>query len=190
MCSEARVAGSAGADQTRDTDPIIGLGGDGDSIHSKASPLPLPSPATRAGTWDQCAGSVAHDLLTSEEAASMRITARLPAAWWWCWVGGSGQREDGRAGVALVGSEEPGHRVEPGVCPGLTCPREVDKAKAKGRVRVDRPIPRGVLEDEEQTASPRGGGAPARGSSLRSFSAQPSQAGSPCLSPKGRLTVN
>ena len=81
VCSEARVAGSAGPDQTRDTDPIIGLGGDGDSIHSKASPWPLPSPATRPGTWGQCAGSVAHDLLTSEEAASMRITARLPAAW-------------------------------------------------------------------------------------------------------------
>ena len=47
----------------------------------------------------------------------------------------------GGLGAALVGSEEPGHRVEPGVCPGLTCPREVDKAKAKGRVRVDRPIP-------------------------------------------------
>lgn len=99
----ARVAGSAGPDQTGDTDPIIGLGGDGDSIHSKAPPLPLPSPATRVGTWGRCAGSVAHDLLTSEEAASVRITARLPAAWWWCQMGGSGQREDGRAGGSSGG---------------------------------------------------------------------------------------
>lgn len=56
----------------------------------------------------------------------------------------------GRLGAALVVSEEPGHHVEPGVCPGLTCPQEVDKGKAKGRVRVDRLTPRGVLEDKEQ----------------------------------------
>lgn len=62
---------------TGDTDPIIGLGGEGGSIHSKASPLPLPSPATRAGTRGRRGGSVAHDLLTSGEAVSMRVTARL-----------------------------------------------------------------------------------------------------------------
>ena len=84
-------------------------------------------------------------------------------------------------------SEDPGHRVEPGVCPGLTCPQEVGKRTAKGRVWVDRLIPRGVLEDKEQTASPRGGGAAARGSGLRSFSAQPSPTGSPCLSRKGEI---
>lgn len=76
--------------------------------------------------------------------------------------------------------------MEPGVCPGLTCPQEVDKRTAKGRVWVDRLIPRGVLEDKEQ-ASPRGGRATAHGSGFRSFSAQTSPTGSPFLSRKREI---
>ena len=38
---------------------------------------------------------MAHDLLTSEEAASTGIVARLPAAWCWCGTGRSLQCEDG-----------------------------------------------------------------------------------------------
>ena len=186
MCSEARVAGSAGPDQTRDTDPIIGLGGDGDSIHSKASPWPLPSPATRPGTWGQCAGSVAHDLLTSEEAASMRITARLPAAWWWCRVGGSGQREDGRAGGSsggLRGARAPCGAW--GVSWGHLSPGG-GQGESKGQSQGGQANPESSWRTRSRRLL-RGGGAPACGSGLRSFSAQPSPAGSPCLSRKGEI---
>lgn len=95
----------------------------------------------------------------------------------------------GGLGAALVGSEEPGHRVEPGVCPGLTCPQEVDKGKARGRVRVDRLTPRGVLENKGQTASPGGGHQHVAAVCGPSRPNPPRQA-PPASLARGRLTFN
>lgn len=88
-----------------DMDPITGLGGDGGSIHPRRPHCPFP-------VLPRGLAPGAHALLTSGEAASMHVTARLhrslvvvPDGSVWAARGWGG------LGAALVVSEEPGQRV-------------------------------------------------------------------------------
>lgn len=160
-----------------DTDPITGLGGDGGSVHQRHPPTApsqscqgLQHPGARsADQWGKqrpcTSGSIASQ--PGGGAGWERLGSADGVGWgqlWWS------QRSQG----ACVAWGVSWAHLSPGV----------DKGTAKGRVRVDRLIPRGDLEDKEQMASPPGSRATACGDGF-DYSAQTSRQALPASLSRG-----